>query len=370
MAIGFVTFGRVRTLTILPSGQINLADHGETTIVIPARNEATSLPHLLEDLARHRPANSRVIVVDDHSTDDTASLASAHAFATVVAAPELPAGWTGKSWACHIGSRDVPAGELIFLDADVRIEAGALDSAIAERRKHGGVVSVQPHHVVPTWSEQLSGLFNVVAIMGSGAGGHRPNGIFGPVICCDVDDYRSIGGHGSVRSEVVEDIALGHRFQRFGAPVRVFRGGSVIRFRMYPDGWRTMVEGWTKNMATGATRTPWLRALGTFSFVCGLVVASIMTLQTASAAVGPGAVSWNTAVGSVVGMLTLAVLLGRVGTFRVTSWLAMPALTCFFVAIIARSGWLTLVRRKVTWRGRAIPIGPPAFTLSPTHRNR
>jgi glycosyltransferase involved in cell wall biosynthesis len=49
-------------------------DLGEVTVVIPALNEAASLPYVLLDL----PRVQRVIVVDNGSTDDTSVVALAH----------------------------------------------------------------------------------------------------------------------------------------------------------------------------------------------------------------------------------------------------------------------------------------------------
>jgi 4,4'-diaponeurosporenoate glycosyltransferase len=74
------------------------------SVVIPARDEAASLPGLLASLAAQTRPPDETIVVDDHSRDDTAAAAAA-AGATVLAAPALPPGWTGKAWACWTGAR-------------------------------------------------------------------------------------------------------------------------------------------------------------------------------------------------------------------------------------------------------------------------
>src|SRR6516165_10451514 len=68
------------------------------SVVIPARDEEHSLPRVLAGLASQTAAPHEVIVVDDGSTDTTASVAAARG-ARVLHGEELPAGWTGKSWA-------------------------------------------------------------------------------------------------------------------------------------------------------------------------------------------------------------------------------------------------------------------------------
>lgn len=139
------------------------------------------------DLTADRAATRTplIIVVDDHSTDQTASIANAVDGVVVVGAPDLPIGWTGKSWACWngvaaaqrlLGLTTDEGGDLqlVFIDADVRMAPGALDVVTGQQRNIGGLLSVQPHHVAVRPYEQLSALFNVIAIMGVGAGHSSP----------------------------------------------------------------------------------------------------------------------------------------------------------------------------------------------------
>lgn len=369
MAVGVAAFGRTERVGrpgpagTRPDGRRGGAadappeEPGPVTVVVPARNEATSLPGLLADLARSRPPDARVIVVDDHSEDETAALAAAHPFVTVVRPPALPLGWTGKTWACHHGAAGAADGTLVFIDADVRLAPGALDDVVAIQRSSGAVVSVQPHHVTERWWERCSGLFNVVSWMGAGAGSRRPNAIFGPVICCSTADYRRVGGHAAVRDRIVEDVALGRRFARAGVPSRVLAGGPAVRFRMYPDGWRSMIEGWTKNMAIGASATPIGRAAAAAVFVTGSAAATWMAVSSALAVVGGSAIPATTLVAIACAAAVHGLLLGRVGAFGPTAGMWFPALTVVFVAIVARSVWLTAVRHEVRWRGRVVPVG-------------
>ncbi|MBU6216515.1 MAG: glycosyltransferase family 2 protein, partial [Acidobacteria bacterium] len=184
---GAWAFGRVRSLPAVPT----TAPATGVTIVIPARNEELSLGNLLADLERARPARCRVVVVDDHSTDRTAELAASFDFVEVVPAPPLPDGWTGKSWACHTGAGQATGDAIVFLDADVRLAPGAIDRLLAELAVEGGLVSVQPWHRTARPYEQLSALFNTIAVMGAAAGSRRRhNGAFGPVLATGIEDYR------------------------------------------------------------------------------------------------------------------------------------------------------------------------------------
>lgn len=342
--VAFALFGRFRPVGC-PAA---LPDARRVVVVIPARNEEHSLPLLLDDLARSH-LDSHVVVVDDGSTDRTREVASGRAGVTVVAAPELPPGWCGKNWACDVGVRAASPDDgdvLVFLDADVRLAPDALAMIVAERDAANGVLSVQPHHVVPTLVEQLSALFNVVSVMGIAAGTDRPKGMFGPVLCFVVEDYRRAGGHAGVRDQLVEDLALARRVVGAGIPLAVRSGGDHVRFRMYPLGLRQLWEGWTKNISSGATGVPAWRSIGV-----GLWLVSIGSAWMQL--IGGG---WSAAVGALVAAGSTAVLLRRVGTYRWWAVAALPVLWSFFVLVFAWSALRTFGGRRVTWKGRTIGV--------------
>ena len=165
-ALGWILFWR---LPRLPRGPVSEESPVPVTIVVPARNEAQRLPALLGSLLEGLPDSAQVIVVDDHSTDGTADVARRHPNVRVVAAPDLPTGWTGKAWACQVGSGPAPPGDLVFLDADVEVGPGAIARALATRRARGGLLSVWPYHRVVHAYEHLSALFNVATVMALGA---------------------------------------------------------------------------------------------------------------------------------------------------------------------------------------------------------
>ena len=75
------------------------------SVLIPARNEASNLPGLIHSILAQNLANIEIIVLDDHSTDDTKAVAEAIALLNkqvrVIQGKTLPEGWTGKNYACH-----------------------------------------------------------------------------------------------------------------------------------------------------------------------------------------------------------------------------------------------------------------------------
>lgn len=327
---------------------------GGVAVVVPARDEEANLPRLLASLSRQDPAPAEVVVVDDASTDATAR-AAREAGATVVACDPLPAGWTGKSWACWSGVRATSSPTLVFLDADTELAPGGLARVVGEQSRRGGLVSVQPYHRTERAYERLSALFNVVSMMGVGAFDplarlRPPTGAFGPCLAAGRDDYLAVGGHEAVRGDVVEDVALARRFTASGRPVACLGGRGTVAFRMYPGGLGQLVEGWTKNFATGAGATRALTFLLVSVWLSGCISAA---WYLGSGSLDPG---WAAALYGAYAA-QLAWMLARIGRFGALTWLAFPLPLAFFLALFARSVVLTHVRGEVRWRGRVVPAG-------------
>jgi len=84
---------------------------------MPARDEAACIGETVLTLLRQDYRGAlEVLVVDDHSSDHTADVVRATAAqagsvrrVTVLAAPSVPDGWTGKLWAVHQGISHVQA---------------------------------------------------------------------------------------------------------------------------------------------------------------------------------------------------------------------------------------------------------------------
>lgn len=335
------------------------ASIGDVTVVIPARNEARSLPHLLGSLAAGDVRPAQVVVVDDGSDDGTADVARSFG-ATVMTSAPLPDGWTGKSWACMQGADAAVGSTLVFLDADVRLCPTGLGSLLDEQARRGGLVSVQPYHRMERPYERLSAVFNAIAVMGVGVAtpgrDARADGAFGPCMACDADDYRSVGGHGAVRSEVLEDLAMGRVFAAAGMPVHGFAGRHSVEFRMYPDGLGQLVEGWSKNMASGSASIGVVRLLFTVLWVCAAVSAGAEVVQWL---IGTGSASTaDVWFGWLLMAVQFAVMLRQLGNFGWWPVVAFPVPLVAFVVVFFDSLWLTVVRRRVRWRGRTVPLPP------------
>ena len=290
-------------------------------------------------------------MVDDGSTDATAAIARAGGV-RVLEAPPPPEGWLGKPWACHIGASAASGDRLLFLDADTWLAPDALGRLVAAHDDAGsdGLLSVQPYHVVERPYEHLSAVCNTVPILASGIAAVRPRWsapvAFGPCLLTGTADLAAVGGFAVVAGDVVEDAALAAAFAAAGRRVRCLGGGDAVRFRMYPDGVRSLVEGWTKTLARGAARVRWLPLLGAVAWVSvgmAIVVQPDLTLVFGVAYGAFAAQFWW--------------MLRRLGSFNALAAVLFPVPLVAFTLLFVGSLGARALRRPVRWRDRVIDVG-------------
>jgi len=217
------------------------------SFIIPARNEEKNLPRLLTSLKAQKYRPYEVIVIDDCSEDNTASIAEDFGV-TLFQVGQKPETWLGKSYACHLGASQASGDVLLFLDADCYFEGDGLESVVEAYRTGNGVLSIWPFHSTKNAYETLSLFFNCIVATN---GNRRPcprdktsNVLYGPVFLVSRKDYFDVGSHAAVKSEVLEDIALGKLFAEHGIPVRSHNGGNSISFQMYSQGILSLSSGW------------------------------------------------------------------------------------------------------------------------------
>ncbi len=226
------------------------------TIVIPARNEEANLPRLLQSIAMSAVRPAEILVVDDGSTDGTALIAQRFG-ATVITSAPLPAGWTGKTWACHQGAQRAVGDYLLFLDADTFFVGRGLDHLVARwvrERDPRLVLSLLPYHAMSAAYEQLSLFFNV--LMAGGAGGFglisEPR-LFGQCLLIAKETYFAVDGHAAVRRFVLENLNLARLIRASGARIVCLGGRGTLHMRMFPEGLGQMSDSWTKAFIHGAS---------------------------------------------------------------------------------------------------------------------
>jgi hypothetical protein len=229
-------------------------DRPRTSILVPARDEATRLPHTLPSLLA-QPADE-VLVLDDGSTDGTADVVATFndKRLRIIPGTAKPDGWVGKNWACHQLAREATGDLLVYCDADVTLRAGALDAVWCQMaRQRADLFSVFPRQIadrigervlVPLIDENLLAFLPHQLLDAAVPAAAVANGQF---LAISRDAYTRIGGHASVADRIVEDLAVARLSRQQGLKLGLALGGELVQARMYHS-YTSAVRGFGKSM--------------------------------------------------------------------------------------------------------------------------
>lgn len=331
------------------------------SIIIPARNEESNLPTLLKSLTKQSLQPLEIIVVDDHSEDQTVTVAEQYG-AKVVQLKEMKVDWVGKSAGCWAGANASKGDRLLFLDADCFLPHKTSLAKINQSfdaQKEKGILSIQPYHEIKRAYENLSVLFNIMVLAGMNRFSIlgkklEPAGAFGPSLLCSRDFYFGIGGHESVKESLMENIDLGKLVLEKDRPVSLLSGKDSLHFRMYPDGIRSLIQGWSKSFATASGSTHPVILIGTSLWMAGAFITFFALLYTLIQGSAVGIIL------TVIGYLLFYLLFLRMarlaGNFSPLVLFVYPVIFIFFVSIFIWSFIKTFLFKTVDWKGRKVEV--------------
>lgn len=344
----------------------------ELSVIVPARNEEECLGDCLKSLVAQSDEffklgrDWEILVVDDGSKDGTTAIAQS--FPGVIVLParlvdgKLEKGWTGKANACATGAEKARGAWLLFTDADTVHEPGNLRRALHEAEKYKvGMLSYSPRQLVSgLWQRTLMPLvFCELALAYPPEKVSNPElriaAANGQFLLVSREAYRAIGGHESVRGDVLEDVRLAFLAKRRKQRLRFRYAADALSTRMY----RTtgaMIEGWTKNLSLlfgNCLILMMWRLLDIFLLV-GLPILAWKFRNYGIQYVPIFTAGW------------LLVLVWLRNLWRFYARVAksnFPALDCvlaplglpLFAALLYRSWFQTTILRRVSWKGRSYP---------------
>jgi glycosyltransferase involved in cell wall biosynthesis len=334
--------------------------------VVPARNEARSIARCVESLLASSYPRLEVIVVDDHSTDDTSAIvhdiALREAKVRIVTPPPLPDDWFGKQWACTAGA-EIARGSLIgFLDADTWSAPDLLPRVVnTMRTRSSDLLTVAGDQEMGSFWERIIQP-QVFAVMFARFGGTEivntsrrvANKIAnGQCMFFRRDAYDAMGGHAAVKHKVAEDLALAQRFFLGGRRVTLILGRAQLRTRMYHS-LRELVAGWGKNIYAGGLDAMPFGVVGQYLYPVLLLIPGlsgllppILLLLALAGVLGKSVLVWSAIVTGVnlVWWLVVYSALGLSPLYALLHPLGAAGMLYIAATAVARG-------RRVTWKGR------------------
>ncbi len=293
-------------------------------VLVPARNEAESLPRTLPALMQQDyPGELSVILIDDRSDDGTADLARKIAkeagvadWLTVITGANLPDGWVGKVWALEQGTRHARNPQYFLLtDADIRHAPGSLRRLITEserdqlalnsRMARLRCVSDAELLLIPPFVFFFNLLYpmrrvnNPQSSLAAAAGG---------CVLLAASALKRAGGFACIKDQIIDDVNLARQIKRQAIPIRLaLSRHEVESLRSYES--LRVIWAMVRRTAFTELRYSWLRLVGT---VLGL---ALMFLLPPLWLLGGTSLALASIAGSLEGFLPWAVVLAAQGFF-------------------------------------------------------
>lgn len=321
------------------------------SVLVPARDEADRIGSCLNALLVQDILE--ILVLDDGSSDGTVDAVHAAAGGDprlhLLEGAPLPPGWLGKAHACAQLAAAAGGDILAFVDADVRLEPGAIAAAAALLESTGlDLIAPHPRQLAGSMAERLvqpllqwSVLTTLPLRLAERSPRPSLSAANGQFLLVRRSAYQQAGGHAAVRAQVLEDLALLRAIKATGGRGVMVDGTALATCRMYA-GWAELRDGYGKSLWS-AFGSP----AGASAVVGALGFAYLLPAVAALRGSRAGLVGY------------LAGVAGRVITGRATGSRVWPDALAHPVSITAL-GYLTgrsLVQHRrgaLRWKGRAI----------------
>ena len=336
------------------------SDAVQVSVLIPARDEAAGIAETLACVLRSRSVELEVLVLDDHSSDDTAEIVRAVSEtdprAGCLAGLPLPAGWNGKQFACAQLAAAANYPRLLFLDADVRLAPDALGWMVQRQDEKGvSLLSIFPHQQTGTWLEQwliplmhwiLLGFLPFRRMRQSNHPAYAAG--CGQVFMSHRSDYEQAGTHAAILRSRHDGVKLPRVFREAGLMTDVLDGSQHAECRMYRSG-AEVIRGVLKNAVEGIANP---KLIVPFTII--LLGGALLPWLTLAASL------WAQAF-TAAAISLVAILIGYAPRMVAVTRLRQPfaGAVChpLAVTLFVILQWIALLQhrsgRQVAWRGRS-----------------
>src|SRR5918912_2606274 len=217
----------------------------KVSIILSARNEEKYIAKCLDSLINQSYPNFEIVVINDSSSDRTGEIIQGYhilnskVVVAINAEPkpeERQEEWTGKNWACYQGYLNSTGEILLFTDADTVHSRYAISLAVTYLIKQNlDALTAIPKILSEDniWIKIILPLLWTLSYAKYPAvRANNPKSkigyFFGSFFIITRKTYEAVDTHKAVKTEIVEDGALGKKVKEEKFKLRVVRGEKYI----------------------------------------------------------------------------------------------------------------------------------------------
>ena len=335
-------------------------DYPYLSVCIPARNEERDIKACVESLLHQDYPEFEVIVVDDNSTDETAeivySMKAQYPNLVFVPGKQLEPDWFGKPYALYQAYKKSRGKYLLFTDADLIYQPQALKSAMHTLISRDlDLLTLMPAAIFGSFWERAVQpvIFGFIAALTRFRKINSPNYDsamgFGAFLLFKKESYQRIGGHLSVRQEILDDVMLAKNAKRNGLSMLVADGKRLFSIRMYHSLEEIWV-GWRKNMFLAMKGSVIRTFYYTSVILCFVLTPYIVVIGNLW--VGTGGIWVGSALFGLILTLVTGLALCRQLNLEKRNVFLFPLGAIIMSAIMLNSMTQIVFHGRAEWRGR------------------
>lgn len=222
----------------------------KVSIILPARNEENFIERCLCSLLNQDYDNYEIVAIDDRSDDMTGSIikkiAEKNPKVKYVLAEPKPGKWMGKNWACVEGYKKSTGELLLFTDADTYHKSNSISLAVSHliSEELDALTAIPKMLCLDKWTKiTLPVLSTFLHTRFSALRVNDPSKktgyFFGSFFIIKRATYHLIGTHEGVKSEIVEDGALGKKVKEAGFKMKMVRAEHIVE-AVWARDWSTL----------------------------------------------------------------------------------------------------------------------------------
>ena len=213
----------------------------KVSVILPARNEEKYIAKCLDSLLNQSYPNFEIVAINDSSSDRTDEIIQRYHIlnskvVAINAESKQEEGWIGKNWACYQGYLNSTGEIFLFTDADTVHSSSTMSLAVTYLIKQ----NLDALTAIPRILSEEDILMKITlpllwtlsyakySALRANNTKSKTGYLFGSFFIITRKTYEAVGTHEAVKSEIVEDGALGRKVKEEKFKLKVVRGERYV----------------------------------------------------------------------------------------------------------------------------------------------